>query len=142
VLGVAAVNRENRPSQYSNKGDFVAFGNGVATFGGDAKRPAIGSLPKIAVAGLKNEEVDAIAGLFSAGRLPLDGSANDTGWAYWAGTSFAAPVASAIAANVWATAGAALDAPMVLDAVRNYTVTPLPDLDSPSIPARQEYVGA
>ncbi len=140
VLGVAAVNLESRPAEYSNRGDFVVIGNGVATFGGDAHRTATGTLPRITTSGLPADQVDAVAGVFSAEEFPLGAGRNETGWAYWAGTSFAAPVVSAIAACIWASpAGAGYTPAQVIDAVRAYATAGAPELECPSIPARQEY---
>jgi hypothetical protein len=59
------------------------------------------------------ERVNGVVGLFTASRFPLasirnlSGYApplpNPYGWAYWIGTSFATPIISAIAANLWPT---------------------------------------
>ncbi|MGN6756491.1 MAG: S8 family serine peptidase [Thermomicrobiales bacterium] len=92
VLGVAAVNRQTQPANFSNRGDRAVYGNGVAVFGGS--RGALAS-------GRAAEEQDKIIGIFSAEKFPLGAGANKTGWGYWAGTSFATPVISAIAANLW-----------------------------------------
>jgi subtilisin family serine protease len=94
VLGVAAVNRRTQPANFSNRGDRAVYGNGVAVFGGSRGPLA---------AGRAAEEQDKIIGIFSAKNFPLNAGSNETGWAYWAGTSFATPVISAIAANLWAT---------------------------------------
>lgn len=85
VIGVGAsdmpTRRERRAvgtgyADYSSKAD-VPQVDGFLTFGGTA------------VAG-KAVEYEAILGLFTAD-YPDDGSSN-TGWAWWAGTSFAAPI--------------------------------------------------
>lgn len=47
--------------------------------------------------------MDGVAGLCSASPLPVSGGENQRGWALWAGTSFAAPVAAAVAACLWET---------------------------------------
>lgn len=87
VLGVAAVNAAGGPSAFSNQGDFIQIGNGVAVFGGDAGDAA----------------TQAVVGIFSQSEFPFvsSGAKNETGWAYWSGTSFATPVITAIAADVW-----------------------------------------
>ncbi len=87
VLGVAAVNSDMAPAHFSNRGDFIQFGNGVAVFGGDDLTQGVAR--------------DAIIGIFSAERMPFTNKTNDTGWARWSGTSFATPIISAIAANFW-----------------------------------------
>jgi hypothetical protein len=62
-------------------------------------------------------EPDGVIGLFTANYMPLsnyrdpylpapgdataDGIQNTTGWAYWSGTSFAAPIITGLAANLW-----------------------------------------
>jgi len=48
------------------------------------------------------DQIDAIRGLYCGNPVLLDGGPNETGWVYWAGTSFATPIISALAASVWA----------------------------------------
>src|SRR5262249_2460110 len=78
--------------------------------------------------------VDALAGIVSAGGLPMGritnptASAtppnNTTGWAYWVGTSFATPIVSALAAAFWEIDGSLVPVdptglrPSVLDKVQ------------------------
>ena len=100
VLGVAALSAADAPSRYSNRGDFVVLGNGVAVYGGDVEAAPPGGLGQIATRA--DGRPDGVVGIFSAATLPLHGAPNNTGWAYWAGTSFATPVISALAANLWA----------------------------------------
>ena len=149
VLGVAAVNRHGSPASYSNKGDFVTLGNGVATFGGDAPSATTvhpGGLP-LAAAGAGEAgggSVEAMVGLFTAPVFPLSSppnspEANQSSWAYWAGTSFATPVISGIAACLWAS-DAGLPASQLIKAVRRYASGSVADLDCPSIPAYQTFV--
>jgi hypothetical protein len=91
VLGVAATTSDPRqPARYSNLGDERELGDHVATFGGNATDSL--------------EPQDAVIGLYS-GEFP-EGRPNETGWAYWSGTSFATALVSGIAANLWATRGA------------------------------------
>src|SRR6266542_2849482 len=74
VLGVAAVNRQGNPASYSNKGDFVVLGNGVATFGGDASAAGgtgPGGTPRLAAAGSAGSPAEAMIGLFTAPVFPL-----------------------------------------------------------------------
>ena len=140
VLGVAAVNRYGNPASYSNKGDFVVLGNGVATFGGDATAARSGDLPRQPAAG------DAVVGLFTAPVFPLSTpptppATNASSWAFWAGTSFATPVVSGIAACLWGSeGGTGLSPSEVIAAVRAYAGGSGSDLDCPSIPAYQTFV--
>jgi Subtilase family len=85
VLGVAATTSD--PSQaaaYSNIGDEYELD--VAAFGGNATE--------------RFEPEDGVIGVYS-GEFP-DGRPNETGWARWSGTSFAAAFISGAAANYWA----------------------------------------
>jgi subtilisin family serine protease len=77
VLGVAALDRHNTPATYSNAADAPQH-DGVATFGGAATEHAA-----LAEHGM--------LGVYTADTFP-DQSENTNGWAWWAGTSFAAPV--------------------------------------------------
>jgi len=86
VLGVAATRLDGKPASYSNVGDEQRRGDHVATFGGERGQ---GFAP-----------LDGVTGIYS-GAFPGDGP-NRTGWASWAGTSFATAIVSGIAANVWA----------------------------------------
>jgi hypothetical protein len=123
VLAVAAVRRgadgrpSETPSSFSNRGDVAVMGNGVAIFGGDARSSPDGP-PVIET---ERAPVDAVAGVFSSPELPLGGGRNTSGWAYWSGTSFATPIASAIAANVWARRPSARPR-QVIEGVRSFAV--------------------
>lgn len=86
VVGVAALDRTGEPAPYTNKadshlGDPRLTYAGVATFGG---RDSSGA--------------DGMIGIYTAPSYP-DGTLNTSGWAYWSGTSFAAPVISALIAR-------------------------------------------
>lgn len=113
VLAVAATALGDRPAGYSNAGDVAGSApNGVATFGGNARVGPVGRPPQVVdrhgnalTAATPIADVDAVRGLFINPRFPLSTAANATGWAYWSGTSFAAPIAAAIAARVWAHHG-------------------------------------
>jgi subtilisin family serine protease len=88
VLGVAATTSDpRRPARYSNVGDEQELGDHVATFGGNSSEAL--------------EPEDGVIGLYS-GEFP-DKRPNETGWAFWSGTSFATAIVSGIAANFWAT---------------------------------------
>ncbi len=89
VLGVAATTSDPRqPARYSNVGDERELGDHVATFGGNSSDTL--------------EPEDGVIGIYS-GEFP-DQRPNETGWAFWSGTSFATAIVSGIAANLW-TAG-------------------------------------
>lgn len=113
VLSVAATALGDRPASYSNGGDVPgSTPNGVATFGGNARAGIVGQPPQVvdrqgnAVGpATPPADVDAVRGLFISSRFPLSAWTNATGWAFWSGTSFAAPIAAAIAARVWARHG-------------------------------------
>jgi hypothetical protein len=104
VFAVAATNAEGRPAIYSNRTDAAPKrgANGVATFGGDAVVPESPLQPPLTETGRSAAgRANAVVGLYSSQRLP-GGALNRTGWVQWAGTSFAAPVISGLAARVWA----------------------------------------
>jgi len=89
VLGVAATTSNPRqPARYSNVGDERELGDHVATFGGNASDAL--------------EPEDGVIGIY-AGEFP-DQRPNETGWAFWSGTSFATGIVSGIAANLWTAA--------------------------------------
>jgi subtilisin family serine protease len=139
VLSVGAVGRSAQPAFYSNRGDVPIMGNGVATFGGNAKPLPGTDAPAIDTSG---KDVDAVVSLFSARTLPLTNEPNNSGWVYWAGTSFATPIISALAANLWA-ADKAQTAHEIMSAILNATAPPTdpldPDgpLDAPTLIATQ-----
>jgi subtilisin family serine protease len=128
VLAVGAVGRAGQPASFSNAADALVLGNGVAAFGGDASWA--GGVARVA-------EADALVGLHSAGAVALSGAAVPTGWVSWAGTSFAAPMATALAARLWSRRPE-LTAPQVLAAVR--ALAPggdVADLLAPRLPIEQ-----
>jgi hypothetical protein len=115
VLSVAAVGLRDQNSAYSNRADIASRHNGVATFGGNAVRKhpwdigeietqldPNGTYGTIAQEGEKDKNVDAVRGIYITDPAMLEGGQNTTGWAYWSGTSFAAPVITGLAANLWA----------------------------------------
>jgi len=104
VMGVAAVGLADGNAEYSNRGDVASQANGIATFGGDAKRKSSRpqDLGKIVIPADPDTPVDAVIGIYSADQVMLEGGANETGWVYWSGTSFATPVITGIAADLWA----------------------------------------
>ncbi len=79
VLGVAALDPNQQPADYSNQAD-NPLAEGLATLGGAAVNG-------------KADPVNGVLGLYS-GQFPDPPRFNSSGWARWAGTSFAAPVIS------------------------------------------------
>lgn len=141
VLAVAAVKRDSfEPSSFSNRGDVAIMGNGVAVFGGEA-RPAAAA-PDGSTADDPWVTVDGVVGAFSAETLPFGGGPNRSGWAAWAGTSFATPIVAGVAAAVL-TREPGLRPDRVIERVRGYarlTDDPLDrdgPLDCPTILATQ-----
>lgn len=144
VLGVSATRRGGQTAAaYSNRADMFVMGDGIATFGGNRDRenpPAIDTARK---------SVDAILGIYSAPQLPDAGgdgarrATNASGWAYWAGTSFATPIISAAAVRVWAQLLAAPAGPGsptpgdVVVALRGMKRADLAELDAPVLEADQ-----
>jgi subtilisin family serine protease len=90
VLGVAATTPDDARACYSNPGDVAAPGGD----GGDD-----GSHPCAPIARLVCSDADCANGLMS---IVTGTTAPLTGYAYWAGTSFATPLVSALAALIWA----------------------------------------
>lgn len=122
IIPVGAVNRRGEPAAYSN----YPGPNGIATYGGDLPRPDpwLPMANEHALAHIDpNHPIDALRGVFTSPAYPAL-SRNDpypplmepppatqssypqypatetSCWACWAGTSFAAPIISALAARV------------------------------------------
>lgn len=118
VIPVGAVNKRGEPAAYSN----YPGPNGLATYGGDLPRPEpwLPSASSHAIAHVDpNFSIDALRGVYSAPVYPAL-SRNDpyppmaeatsaypqypatetSAWTYWAGTSFAAPLITGLAARV------------------------------------------
>jgi hypothetical protein len=129
VLGVAALASNDSLADYTNAGDEPepTVRNGVATFGGNTKLPGgPGSGPP-----LTDAPPNAVKGIFTAAELPLNGGPNESGWVEWAGTSFATPIISAIAANLWAASlasGSRVGPPEIIRAINGLRE---PDRSSP-----------
>jgi len=100
VLAVAASGVDGSPATYSNRGDVAPFGNGVTTFGGSVDGPRSDDQPAVTRTGATGGRQQSIVGLYSSPRLP-GGGENRTGWVHWSGTSFAAPIVTALAAQLW-----------------------------------------
>lgn len=93
VIGVGSLNRDGSAAAYSNESDSPTVPDGILAFGGDA----------VPLAGHEVYLADAERGImgvfisdFPDPRQQVTGNPvnNTTGWARWAGTSFAAPVVS------------------------------------------------
>jgi subtilisin family serine protease len=86
-----------------------------------------------------------VRGLYSAPALAA--GKNETGWALWAGTSFAAPVITGLAADLWAE-HPELSPRQVIEWLRHHAALlgpandPDGPLDAATILARQEWVPA
>lgn len=131
VIGVAAIGVDGQPANYSNEADLSTNLRGVAATGGNATRQANG--PSAIVVGA-NGQKDAVVGIFSADTLPITGDKNENGWVYWAGTSFATPIISGIAADCWA---AGQSAAAVATAVQGFASVAEPPLLSNGIVVTQ-----
>ncbi len=95
VTGVGALTRDDSPTPYSNLSDSPST-IGYATFGGEAA-PTSSSDPAPA----DPATADPIGGILGVYIGLLDGQPkNPTGWARWAGTSFAAPIISGTLARL------------------------------------------
>jgi hypothetical protein len=134
VLGVAADTiRPALPARYSNRGEVTTtlIRDAVATLGGD-----------VASDGLTPSS--GVIGVYSAARFPpllppAPQAVNETGWAEWSGTSFATPIMSGVAANVWATDPAETAKSTLEDineAARTSSAADVPDLGVPGVPVR------
>ena len=131
VLGVAAdTARPGSPARYSNRGETptAPVRDAVATLGGDLA--ADGLSPSGGVIGVYSSE--QFPPLLPPAAPPL----NDTGWAEWAGTSFATPIMSGVTANFWATHPGA--ARPTLDQINTLVhIRPnVADLGVPAVPTR------
>jgi subtilisin family serine protease len=84
VIGVGALQKNRTTAPYSDESD-QPLSDGILTFGG-----GIGPVKVDACGCEVADTVDGVLGLY-VGRFP-DGSPSTNGWAYWSGTSFAAPV--------------------------------------------------
>lgn len=81
VVGVGALDRAFKPTNYSNLSD-TPLRMGIATFGGVEK----------------NGQADATDGMLGVYLNNFPDNSPSSGWARWAGTSFAAPIISGVIA--------------------------------------------
>jgi hypothetical protein len=131
VLGVAADTvRPGTPARYSNRGETptAPVRDAVTTLGGDLA--ADGLSPSGGVIGVYSAE--QFPPLLPPAAPPL----NDTGWAEWAGTSFATPIMAGVTANFWATQPG--DARPTLDQINTlvHSRPNVADLGVPDVPTR------
>lgn len=103
VVGVGALDDQDNSTRYSNRADRQVF-QGLATFGGAEDARDLGPGPRRAQAG--NSPLGVYIGNFydRSGQLV---ARNRNGWAWWAGTSFAAPIVSGFIAQMVADRRAA-----------------------------------
>jgi subtilisin family serine protease len=110
VFSVSSVTRDptgsaSGPSLFTNNSD---GSHGVATVSGDGDLTTIADI--MLMENPKGQITDGVKGAFSgAGMIPnasgdplAPKDPNQSGWVYWAGTSFSAPIISAIAATILA----------------------------------------
>jgi hypothetical protein len=90
AMSVTALNSQYEAAQYANAACIAPMDAGVATFGGDS----------YGVMGADGQP-DAVRGIYIAPTFP-GGDLNVNGWADWSGTSFAAPIISALGAHLLA----------------------------------------
>lgn len=124
VISVGAVDKYGHATLYSN--DPVGAGsvqhNGIATYGGgvyvpvfpegqpsDPPPPDCSPFNPNTMTGVDLSQIDALVGIYSSECYPALSAddvpstykaPNDNGWAYWAGTSFATPIVSAVATRL------------------------------------------
>ncbi|MBO0782297.1 MAG: S8 family serine peptidase, partial [Ktedonobacteraceae bacterium] len=124
VISVGAVDKDGHATAYSN--DPVGVGsthhNGVATYGGGIPVPIFPEggecehthadcdpFDEQCMTGVDLSRMDALVGVYTARCYPAlsvedeqqsYSAPNDNGWAYWSGTSFAAPIISGVAARL------------------------------------------
>jgi hypothetical protein len=133
VFAVAASGPDGAPATYSNRADVRPLGNGITSFGGEIGRDGAG-----------------VIGVYTAPTFPGGGS-NATGWAQWAGTSFATPIVTGVAARLWARDNQQ-QPPRLMQRIRSFAkpmasgAAPDPDpdgaLDAPLLAAWQEYISS
>jgi hypothetical protein len=131
VFAVAAAGPDGAPATYSNRADVRPLGNGITSFGGEIGRDGAG-----------------VIGVYTAPTFP-GGQANATGWAQWAGTSFATPIVAGVAARLWAGDNRQ-QPPQLMQRIRSLAkpmasgAAPDPDpdgaLDAPLLAAWQEHL--
>lgn len=120
VISVGAVDKLGRAAPYSNYPQLPPNHNGIATYGGGMPT----AVPPVGLGGTVPPQdhgpdphtmttaidVDGVIGVYTAPKYPAlaaddqsqsyDALPYSYDWAYWSGTSFAAPIISAVAARV------------------------------------------
>lgn len=107
VLGVAAVNRQGLAAAYSNQANADHWGSGIATYGGEEPNDDSDTLAwYLGTPPNQPGPPDAVHSLYLNSTYPPlnaddpgNGGANQSGWAWWSGTSFATGVVSGLAAH-------------------------------------------
>jgi hypothetical protein len=107
VLGVAAVNRQGSAAAYSNQANVDHWGSGIATYGGEMPNDDSDTLAwYLGTSPYQPGPPDAVHSLYLNSTYPPlnadnsgNGGTNQSGWAWWSGTSFATGVASGLAAH-------------------------------------------
>lgn len=123
TLSVTAVNSRFTPAQFANAASMPPLNAGVATFGGDGF-------------GVSDAQgwPDAVRGVYVSSTFP-HGEQNLSGWADWSGSSFAAPMMSALGAHLMAQGLSASQAMSRIAAGPERRLAPLfgSPLDAPSL---------
>lgn len=117
VVGVGALDDTDNSTAYSNRAD-RQISQGFATFGGAEALYSGGTDPNYALPG------QAVLGVYVGDFYEGNGkrrSVNSNGWAWWSGTSFAAPIVSGHLARLVAE-GAATDFHEALTILKNVAV--------------------
>jgi subtilisin family serine protease len=114
VIGVAASSAQRGRGCFSNRGDLAAPG-------GNGSAP--GCIPTV-------DDCEASCAVAVVSLAAIDNPATDTGYAYWTGSSFAAPLASGVAALLLAAKGGELTPAQVAQQIYDGALPPnLPPAD-------------
>lgn len=118
LIPVGALNQDGEPTVYSN----YPGAYGISTYGGDLPRPDpwVPMAAEHMITHVDMEHLDALRGVYTASTYPalsrndhftvpittpggpdypLYGAPQTNAWAYWSGTSFAAPIVTALVAR-------------------------------------------
>jgi subtilisin family serine protease len=117
ALAVSAFVRDARNgsamqiADYSNDDDCLPHNDGIGAFGGNVRQAVLAHGAAAAAGGqvqqyAETDRAQELVGLYVGDAYPADRphsapAENTTGWAGWAGTSFATPVAAGFAACLW-----------------------------------------
>ncbi len=112
VIAVGAVDRHGYSAPYSNYPAIPPYQNGIATYGGGLPTPEPTTPPPCRAHGYPKitvKDIDSPRGVYTSRTYhalsnddpqTVYDAPNKDAWAYWSGTSFAAPVISAVAARL------------------------------------------